>query len=618
MKHNKEDFDFGGFATKFGIRCTDGRTIQHGAFQSSDGVTVPLVWQHLRNEPSNILGHALLEHREDGVYAYCSLNESDSATNAKLAIEHEDIKALSIFANNIVQHAAVVVNGIIKEVSLVISGANSGAFIDNLSFSHGDGTSSVDDTEAFISSMTALDLAEDLEHADSDLTIGAVLETLTDVQKNVVYELIGQAIESVDAEHSDSTTGITHTDGEEDTLGSLFDGFTENQKSAVYILIAEAVKSAETNKQKNLAHSNENEGDSSMKKNIFTAEDNTGGQKRVTLTHSDMETIKANAQRFGSFKAAVIEHAGTYGINNIDFLFPEAVSTNNNGPVFVKRQTEWVKEVFGAAHHSPFSRIKTVVADITPDQARAKGYTKGNLKVDEVIALLKRVTTPTTVYKKQKLDRDDMIDITDMNIVAWLKGEMRLMLDEELARAALVGDGRSAALDDKIDETSIRPIYTDDPLYSVKVLVTNTTTTSQLIDEIVLARKDYQGSGNPVFFSTPAVVGDMLLLKDTTGRRIYNTINDLAAALRVKKVVEVPVMEGIQRVISGTNGADLLGIIVNMNDYYFGADKGGQVNMFDDFDIDYNQYKYLIETRASGALVTPHSAIVMERAVVIP
>ena len=357
-----------------------------------------------------------------------------------------------------------------------------------------------------------------------------------------------------------------------------------------------------------------------MKKNIF--DQSAPEEKKNVLSHDALKTILADAQRCGSLKEAFLQHAD-YGIENIDYLFPDA-KTVTPTPAFIKRDTDWVKDVFGAAHHTPFARIKSLAADITADEARAKGYIKGNKKGDEVIALLKRVTNPTTVYKKQKLDRDDIVDITDIDVVAWLKLEMRMMLEEEIARAQLVGDGRSAASDDKIKEDCIRPIYSDDDLYAVKVQIPENATTSQMIDAIILSRKDYKGSGNPNFFSTPDAVGDMLLLKDSTGRRLYNTINDLAAALRVNKIVEVPVLENIMRVITPATssvdgeGALLQGIVVNMSDYYVGADKGGSVNMFDDFDIDYNQYKYLIETRCSGALVLPKSALVIEKLQTIP
>lgn len=387
-----------------------------------------------------------------------------------------------------------------------------------------------------------------------------------------------------------------------------------NKKNVVYAMLAHALEGSD-----DMEHSDINSrGANDMKLNVF---DKANDNKPTVLSHDALKEVFTDAQRCGSLKEAFLQH--DYGIENIDYLFPDA-KTVTPSPTFIKRDTAWVSDVFQAAHHSPFARIKSVAADITADEARARGYVKGKKKVEEVIALLKRTTSPTTVYKKQKLDRDDVVDIVDVDVVAWLKLEMRMMLNEELARAVLVGDGRSGASDDKINESNIRPIYTDDDLYSVKVQIPAASNTSETIDKIILARKNYKGSGNPTFFSTPDIIGDMLLLKDSVGRRLYNTITDLAAALRVSKIVEVPVMENLSRVKDEATttedglALDLLGIIVNMQDYYIGADKGGAVNMFDDFDIDFNQLKYLIETRCSGALVTPHSALVVEKARVIP
>lgn len=562
-------YDFSGYATKVGLKCSDGRTILKDAFQDNDGQTVPLVWQHMHEGPGNILGHAILENRKDGVYAYCSLNKSQHAQEAKEAIQHGDIRALSIYANSLIEKGKNVIHGAIKEVSLVIAGANPAAYIDNIAFQHGDGSIVEDESEAIICANDNLELGEEeaIEHADkapADPTIADVFDTFTEEQKTVVYALIAAAIEENDSE---------------------------------------------------VKQSDIQEGDESMKKNVF---DNVAQEENTAvLTHDDMKKIVADAQRSGSLKEAFLQHAGTYGIDDIDILFPDAKSVTPT-PAFIKRDTNWVKDVFNAAHHSPFSRIKSVAADITADEARAKGYVKGNQKTDEVIALLKRITNPTTIYKKQRLDRDDIVDITDMDVVAWLKMEMRLMLEEELARAVLVGDGRSAASDDKINETSIRPIYSDDDLYSVKVEIPEANTTSQTIDAMILARKDYKGSGNPVLFTTPDNLGDMLLLKDSTGRRIYNTVTDLAAGLRVSKIVEVPILENLTRTNTAGDTVELLGIEVNMQDYYIGADKGGAVNMFDDFDIDYNQFKYLIETRCSGALVLPASALIFEKVTTTP
>ena len=586
MKKNK--YDFSGYATKVGLKCSDGRTILQDAFQENDGQTVPLVWQHMHNEPGNILGHATLENRKDGVYAYCSLNKSANAQDAKEAIAHGDIKALSIYANSLVEKGKNVIHGAIREVSLVIAGANPEAYIDNLAFQHADGSIVEDEAEAIICAY------DDIQHSDLDED------------------------DTPPVEDNSLSHAVKKTDEDEETLADVFNTLDEKQKTLVYAMITHALEG--TNDGTEAKHSNL-KGDSEMKKNVFD-QNSQQEDKKNELSHDALKSIFADAQRRGSLKEAFLAHAD-YGIENIDSLFPDA-KTVTPTPAYIKRNTDWVKDVFGEAHQSPFARIKSVAADITADEARAKGYQKGNQKMEEVITLLKRVTSPTTVYKKQKLDRDDVVDITDMDVVAWLKLEMRMMLEEEIARAILVGDGRSSASDDKINESNIRPIYSDADLYSVKVLFEADMTTSQQIDSMILARKDYKGSGNLVFFSTPDAVGNMLLLKDSTGRRLYNTINDLAAALRVNKIVEVPVLENVVRTITpseGTNpgvGAELVGIEVNMNDYYVGADKGGAVNMFDDFDIDYNQYKYLIETRCSGALVLPYSALVFEKKVKIP
>lgn len=590
----KKNYDFSGYATKVGLKCSDGRTILQNAFQDNDGQTVPLVWQHLHNDPENILGHACLENREDGVYAYCSFNKGTKAQTAKELVAHGDISALSIFANSLIEKGKNVIHGAIREVSLVIAGANPEAYIDNLAFQHGDGSLVTDETEAVICAN------EPLEHS---------------------------AVKEEDEPDDISHAAAKDKGEDEETLADVVKTMSEKQQTAMYALIAHAIETSDEGDDDGddkIEHSNiKGKGDLTMKKNVFDTALEDEGTKKNTLSHDAMNAILTDAKRLGSLKESFLQHADEYGITNIEYLFPDA-RTVTPTPEFLKRRTEWVKDVFNAAHHSPFSRIKSVVADITADEARARGYVKGAIKVDEVIALLKRTTSPTTVYKKQKLDRDDVVDITDLDVVSWLKLEMRMMLEEEIARAQLVGDGRSAASDDKIKEDCIRPIYTDDELYAPKYIIAEAATTAQAIDQVVLARKDYNGSGNPTFFSTPDVVGDMLLLKDSTGRRIYNTITDLAAALRVSKVVEVPVLEGITRVVTAATvdddgkNADLLGIVVNMNDYTIGADKGGTVNMFDDFDIDYNQYKYLIETRCSGALVKPKSALVIEKYRTVP
>jgi len=607
MGKTQTKYDFSGYATKVGLKCSDGRTILQDAFQGCDGKRVPLVYQHLHNDPENILGHAILENRKDGVYAYCYLNDTKSGQTAKALVKHGDISALSIYANSLVEKSKNVIHGVIREVSLVIAGANPEAYIDNLAFEHGDGSITTDETEAVI-------CAEYLSHSAIDL---------------LDYEVDDNS-DNQTVQHSDKENKKSEDD---ETLGDIFETLSEKQKTAVYALIASALEETDDNKSKT-EHSNINDkGETDMKKNIFdqNATDSNGALQHDVLTRDKLREIFADAKKSQStLKNAFLahgyesiadayaayehkaggslQHDGDYGIDNIGFLFPDYKTTSNT-PAFIKRDTDWVTKVFNASKHLPFSRIKTVLADITADEARARGYVKGNQKADEVITLLKRTTDPQTIYKKQKLDRDDIVDITDFDVVVWLRAEMRLMLEEEIARAQLVGDGRLSSSDDKIIETKIRPIATDDPLYTIQIVLPEETTTAQLIDQIILGRKQYKGSGVPSFFTTPDVSGDMLLLKDSNGRRLYNTENDLAAGIRAKEIVEVPVMENI--VVDNGDGTQnrLLGIIVNMNDYSIGADKGGSVSLFDDFDIDYNQYKYLIETRCSGALTLPKSAI---------
>lgn len=563
-------YDFSGYATKNDLRCTDGRIIRKDAFKANDKERVPLVWQHGHKEPSNVLGHAILENREDGVYVYGSFNDTEAGKNSKALVHHGDIRALSIYANNLVQKGADVVHGVIREVSLVMTGANPGAFIDNVIVVHSDGSDSELEDEAVI--YTGLELEfEPVKHADdapSGETVGDVFDSLSEKQKNVVYAMIAQI---VSGESGDVKMGVEDSDDD-------------------------------------LTHSEDDGGTNLMKRNVF---DGTEEKPRQTLTHEQFATILASAQKTGSFRDAFLAHAVTYGINDIDILFPDA-QTLRTSPDFIKRETEWVLDVLGGAHHSPFSRIKSMAADITVETARALGYVTGAVKKDEVFGLLSRVTTPTTIYKKQKLDRDDIIDITDMDVVAWLKMEMRVMLDEELARAVLIGDGRDIASADKISPTSIRPIWTDDDMYSHHITLALNSTTTQIIDEIVRARKFYKGSGNPTLFISTDILTDMLLLRSTADdRRLYPSMNELMAALRVSKIVEVPQFENLTRTVT-LDTVQLIAIMVNMKDYTLGADKGGQVNMFDDFDIDYNQYKYLLETRVSGTLTKPKSAVVIE------
>lgn len=605
----KTTYDFSGYATKNGLKCSDGRTILKDAFKHQDGVTVPLVWQHLHNEPANVLGHAVLENREDGVYCYGKFNDTEAGQNAKQLVLHGDIDSLSIYANQLKEQAKRVMHGAIREVSLVLSGANPGAKIENLSFAHGDSIVEADD-EAII--YTGLEFAHGDDEDDDERTVEEVFDTLNEEQKTVVYAMIAHAIEqgNGDVEHSDEFLNfIEHA--EEGSVAETFNSFSDEQKEVVYYLIGAAVEDAmgEQDENGNVKHSNtNNKGESIMKTNVF--DQGTQTSENV-LTHDQMTAIIADAKRFGSMKESFIAHAEEYGFNPIDILFPDAKAVGDIQTI--KRDDDWVAGVLAETNHTPFSRIRTNMADITADEARARGYVTGTLKKDEVIQLMKRTTTPTTIYKKQKLDRDDVIDITDFDVVIWLKNEMRGMLNEELARAILIGDGRSVSDEDKINEQNVRPIAFDDPnLFIHRAQVETDSTAEEIIDEIIKARKYYKGSGVPSLYISMDLLTDMLLVKDTLGRRLYSNVAELAAVLRVNKIVEVELMNNAKRV-SGEDEFPILGIIVNLKDYTIGADKGGQVSMFDDFDIDYNQHKYLIETRVSGALTKPKSALVIER-----
>jgi len=606
----KTKYDFSGYATKNGIKCTDGRTILKDAFKHQDGATVPLVWQHLHNDPDNILGHAVLENREDGVYCYGVFNEGPTAQQAKELVAHGDITSLSIYANQLQEQAKKVMHGAIREVSLVLAGANSGARIENINFAHSDGSCTEDDTEVIIYTDSELCHANAAGAEEEDeRTIADVFETLDDDQKKAVYFLIDQAIsgETGAAEHADKTPAKTSS--EDPTVEEIFNTMTEEQKKVVYYLIGAAMDGA-GEEDTEAAHS-DLEGENNMKKNVF--DQTTENTSSSVLSHDQLMEIVTDAKKYGSLKESFIAHAEDYGFNPIDVLFPDARDVNPNGPVTIARDTTWVDDVLGSTTHTPFARIRTRFADITAEEARAKGYVTGALKKEEVISLMKRVTTPTTVYKKQKLDRDDMIDITDFDVVVWLKNEMRGMLNEELARAILIGDGRSVASEDKINEGNIRPIAMDDGAVFVhRIQVAHDETTDNIIDEFVRARTYYKGSGVPALYIGTDLLTEMLLLKDQFGHRLYKTVQELASVLRVNKIVEVEPMNGATRTV-GENSYEILGIVVNLKDYTIGADKGGQVAMFDDFDIDYNQYKYLIETRASGALTMPKSALIIER-----
>lgn len=558
-------YDFSGWATKNDLKCSDGRIIRRDAFKENDGKVVPLVWNHQHYDVTNVLGHALLENREEGVYAYGYFNDTEAGKNAKAMVQHGDIVSLSIFANRLKQNGPDVLHGDIREVSLVLAGANRGALIDSV-IQHGE---EIDEAVIYAGSTLSLYHAEE--------------------KKDEV------------AEDNKPTEKKEEDMAEEKTIKDIFDELTEEQKNVVYYMLGNVIEDN--------ADDDNDDGGEEMKHNIFDQDDATMND---VLSHSEMKAIIDDAKRYGSMKDSFIAH----GIEDIDYLFPDAKNVDAT-PRFISRDMGWVNKVMSGVHHTPFSRIKSIFADITEDDARAKGYIKGKMKKDEVFSLLKRTTTPTTVYKKQKLDRDDVVDITDFDVIAWLKTEMRTMLDEELARAYLVGDGRLSSSDDKINEQNIRPIWTDDDLYTIKATFTvGASATADdkakaFIRAAIKARKNYKGSGNPVLYTTEDILTDCLLLTDTTGRDLYDSVEKLAKKLRVSEIVTVPVMENLTREASGKT-YNLFGIIVNLNDYNVGADKGGAVNLFDDFDIDYNAQKYLIETRCSGALTVPYSAIAIE------
>ena len=570
-------YDFSGWATKNNLKCSDGRTIMRDAFKNNDGQTVPLVWNHQHNDPLNVLGYAVLENRENGVYAYCKFNSTEAGKNAKVLVEHGDVKALSIYANQLKQKGGNVEHGVIREVSLVLAGANPGAFIDSI-LRHGEAS----DEEGVIYTGEEIELF----HADAKI------------------------------QNEDGKEEKEVSDNKEKTVQDVIDSMTEEQKNVMYALIGQALEGEAAQ------HSNfDYEGDDEMKHNVF--ENDNHHNNNDVLTHAEMEAILKDAKRCGSLKEAVLQHAegdliyDTYGIKpnadgeGISMLFPEYRNMNNT-PEFIKRDTGWVAQVMSAVHHTPFSRIKSMFADIREDEARALGYMKGDLKKEEVFSLLKRTTDPQTIYKKQKLHRDDVIDITSFDVVAWIKAEMRMMLEEEIARAILIGDGRLADDDNKIQQQHIRSIANEEDLFAIHVdlqVGEGEEKAKGFIRSALRARKDYKGSGEPTLFLSEEMLVEMLLLEDKNGRVIYESEQALARALRVKNIVTVPVMEGAQNLAKTKN---ILAIIVNLKDYNVGADKGGAVAMFEDFDIDYNAQKYLIETRCSGALVKPFSAIVIE------
>ena len=576
--------DFSGYATKAGLKCSDGRTIMPDAFKHQDTETVPLVWQHNHNEPSNVLGHAVLEHREDGTYAYAFFNDTDQAKNARTLVEHKDIKSLSIYANGLTEKAKQVLHGFIREVSLVLSGANPGALIDNITLAHGDGDMVTLEDEAII--YTGLELdgegqsseTEKVEHSEADPTIQEVYDSMDAQQKEVVHYMVGTAL----AERA-----------------------------------AELKQSSDDKETESLTHDDKNDKEGRrMTRNVFEEQGSEGKKEETqkhTLSHDAIKGIVADAQKVGSLKAAVESYALKHGIDDIDILFPDARNVNQT-PEFDQRRVEWVSGVINGTRHSPFSRIKSIVADITVDEARALGYVKGTLKKEEFFGLVSRATTPSTIYKKQKLDRDDIIDITDFDVVSWLKSEMRVMLDEELARAVLIGDGRLVSDDDHIkdpgltgatDNAGIRSILNEDDLYAAHTTLAATVDTPpEIVDAFIGLMGDYKGSGSPTLYTTLPVLTSLLVHRDADGHRLWRTTQELASEMGVSNIVTVEVME---------TQAKLLGIIVNLKDYTIGADKGGDVNFFDDFDIDYNQYKYLLETRVSGALTKIRSALVISK-----
>ena len=614
-----EKYDFSGYATRNDLKCADGRTIRKDAFKECDGAVVPLVWGHKHGSPGDILGHAVLENREDGVYTYGLFNETESGKNAKELVRHGDVKALSIYANQLVQKGGDVLHGMIREVSLCLAGANPGAKIENLSFEHAAEDDS-DDFEALIFGGDDLELS----HADKKE------EKSAEEEVNEPEKPEEKTEEQTKEDPKEDKEPMANEN--EKTVKDVFDSLTEEQKNVVYFMIGQALEEKDSDEKSD-------EEEPNVAHNVFENDNNTNA-----LMHDAMAAVIADGPKYGSLKKSYEHHMsegalahaidttgmtvptawtpdgsgnyapGTgYGINGIDYLFPEA-RTLSDTPEFIKRDTDWVDVVLAGIHKTPFSRLKTVFANITEDDARAKGYMKGRMKKEEFFGLMKRKVTPQTIYKKQKFDRDDIIDITDMNVVAWVKTEMRMMLNEELCRAILIGDGRQVSDDDKISETNIIPIVGDAPLFTIKQEVAvgddDEATAKNAIKAALRARKNYKGSGNPIFFTTEDWLTNMILIEDSIGRRLYNTETELASALRCRKIVTVPVMEGYE----DANDRELIGIFVNLTDYNVGTDKGGEINMFDDFDIDYNQYKYLIETRCSGMLTKPYSAIALFKA----
>lgn len=612
-------YDFCGWASKNDLLCSDGRTIRRGAFASDDGKKVPMVYQHQHTSIDNVLGHAILENRDEGMYAYCYLNESDTGKMAKELVRHGDICAMSIYANKLKQIGNDVVHGEIKEVSLVLAAANPGAAIESVVLEHSDGSTeeeaiiySGEDTQYKIMSHAETMPVETSTQTSSDKTVNDILNGMSEAKKNVLYYMLAKVSETDEEAENDDTiedSDIRHADVSGGrTIQDIFDTFTPDEKKVAFFLIGKAIEESGSMEQSDIPNiDDESEENETMKHNVF--ENNQVDNDETVLSHAEIEEIFRDTKQYGTLKNSALAH----GVTNIEYLFPDA-KTVTPTPELIKRNDDWVSKVMGSVHRTPFSRIKSTAANLTEDDARAKGYMKGKLKKDEVFSLLKRTTEPTTIYKKQKLDRDDVVDITDFDVVAWIKSEMRMMLNEEIARAILIGDGRLTSSDDKIPEDHIRPVAFDSELYTVPIEVTVAAQATDddkakaIIRSIIKGRKEYKGSGNPVMYTTEDVLTDMLLMEDKMGRVVYDSVTKLATALRVSEIVTVPVMEGLK----DSEGNSVIAVIVNLADYNVGADRGGEVNMFDDFDIDYNAMKYLIETRCSGALTKPYSALAVK------
>lgn len=617
-----DNYDFSGWATRNNIECSDGRTIMKDAFIQNDGQKVPLVWNHQHNDPNEVLGHALLENREEGVYAYCKFNDTESGQTAKKLVANGDVDKLSIYANKLKSQANKVIHGVIREVSLVLAGANPGAYIDSVVM-HGEGA----DAEEEVVIYTDEHISVDIEHSDEETEEPEVIEDAEKVESNETTEEAESNEEHPEeSENSENETDneggetVEHSDDKKDekTIEEVFNTLTDEQKNLVYNLVGQALEAEDKDKKEK---DEKKEGDDNMKHNVFEKE-NTNEE---TLMHSEIvaNAIK-DAKRFGSMKESFMEHAAINNITDLDKVFPDAHELNTV-PKVIEEDNSWVAKVMNGVKHSPFSRVKATFGRMTEPEARAKGYVKGDKKTNIKMAFLNRVTTPTTVYIKNEIDRDDVVDITDFDIVAWQKKEMRKNLDKELALAMLLGDGRDPSDANKINPINIRPIITDNEMYTIQYTVKegrdykiagnsaseNDSVTKGIVRAAIKSRKQYKGSGQPLFFTTEDVLNDLLLIEDQNGRVIYDSIEKLATAMRVKEIVTIPEMEREAY-------ADVYGIIVNLADYTAGADKGGSVNMFDDFDIDYNQMKYLMETRMSGALTVPYSAIVLRKTDYVP